>query len=62
MKKPDAKVLDLPLETRAEMALNVAVKKAIAEHARKGLPIYVWRDGEVVEVHPQELQTELIVD
>jgi hypothetical protein len=62
MKKPVANVLDLPLELRAEMALKAAVKKVIDEHARKGLPIYVWRDGKVVELPPEELQAELMTD
>ncbi len=58
MTKPPANVLDLPLEERAEMALKAAVEKVIVEHARQGLPIYIWRDGEVVEIHPDELRVE----
>jgi len=55
MTKPPANVLDLPLEERAEMALKAAVEKVILESAREGLPIYVWRDGGVVEVSVEEL-------
>lgn len=55
MTKPPADVLALPLEKRAEMALKVAVEKVIVEHARRGLPIYIWRDGEIVEVSANEL-------
>lgn len=58
MTKPPANVLELPLEQRAEMALKAAVEKVIVEHARQGLPIYVLRDGRVVEVSPEELRTE----
>jgi hypothetical protein len=58
MTKPPANVLDLPLEVRAEMALKAAVEKVIVEHARRGLPIYIWRDGKVVEVPPDELRVE----
>jgi hypothetical protein len=58
MTKPPANVLDLPLEQRAEMALKAAVEKLIVEHARQGLPIYIWRDGGVVEVPPDELRAE----
>jgi hypothetical protein len=58
MTKPPANVLDLPLEVRAEMALKAAVEKVIVEHARQGLPIYIWRDGRVVEVPPNELRAE----
>ena len=43
MTKPPANVLALPLEERAEMALKAAVEKVIVEHARQGLPMYIWR-------------------
>lgn len=56
MTKPPTNVLELPLEQRAEMALKVAVEKVIVEHARQGLPIYIWRDGKVVEVLAEELR------
>jgi hypothetical protein len=56
MTKPPANVLELPLEERAEMALKAAVEKVIDEHARDGLPIYIWRDGRVVEMSLEELR------
>jgi hypothetical protein len=56
MTEPPANVLALPWEVRAEMALKAAVEKAIAEHARDGFPIYVWRDGKVVEISAEELR------
>ncbi len=58
MTKPPANVLDLPLEERAEMALKAAVEKVIVEHAREGLPIYIWREGRVVEIPPDELRAQ----
>jgi hypothetical protein len=58
MTKPPVDVLQLPLEERAEIALKAAIEKVIAEHARRGLPIYIWRDGRVVEVPPEELRAE----
>ncbi len=58
MTKPPQNVLELPLEQRAEMALKVAVERVIVEHARQGLPIYIWRGGKVVEVPPEELRAE----
>ncbi|HKW34606.1 MAG TPA: hypothetical protein VJN92_16470 [Candidatus Acidoferrum sp.] len=58
MTEPPPNVLDLPLEVRAEMALKAAVDKVIVEHARQGLPIYIWSDGRVVEVPPDELRTQ----
>lgn len=58
MTKPPANVLDLPLEVRGLMALKAAVEKVVVEHAQRGLPIYIWRDGKVVEVPPEELRME----
>lgn len=55
MRTPPANVLELPLIERAEMAFKVAVEKVMEEHARLGLPIYVWRDGKVVEIPADEL-------
>jgi hypothetical protein len=58
MTKPPANVLELPLEQRAEMAFKAAVEEVIVEHARQGLPIYIWREGKVVELSPEELREE----
>ena len=56
MIKPPPNVLDLPMVERALMALEAAVEKVIDEHAREGLPLYIWRDGEVVAVPADELR------
>jgi len=37
------------------MALKAAVEKVIVEHARRGLPIYIWRDDKVVAVPPRRI-------
>ncbi len=58
MTKPPANVLELPLEQRAELAFKAAVEEVIVEHARQGLPIYIWREGKVVELSPEELRAE----
>ncbi len=58
MTKPPANVLELPLEQRAEMAFKAAVEEVIVEHARQGLPIYIWREDKVVELSPEELRAE----
>ena len=58
MTKPPANVLELPLEQRAELAFKAAVEEVIIEHARQGLPIYIWREGKVVELSPEELRAE----
>jgi hypothetical protein len=52
MNKPSKDVLRLPLEKRAEIAFKIAVAKAIDEHTRLGLPVYIWRNGKVVELSP----------
>jgi len=56
MIKPPANVLELPLLERATMALEAAIEKVIEEHAREGLPLYIWRDGKVVAVPVDELR------
>jgi hypothetical protein len=54
--KPPANILELPLSERAEMALKAAVEKVVESHMRDGRPLYIWRDGKVVEVSAQELR------
>ena len=54
MGKVPPDVLELPISERGLMALKTAVAKVIAEYARQGQPIYIWRDGEVVEVPPDK--------
>jgi hypothetical protein len=61
MIKEPPSVVEMPMPERGLMALKVAVKKAIEEHAREGLPIYVWRDGKVVEIPPDELRAQSIL-
>ena len=51
------KILNLPLEQRALLALKAAVKKAIAERTREGLPVYVWSDGNVVDLSANKSHT-----
>ena len=50
MSKPSRDILKLPLEKRAEIAFKVAVAKAIDEHTRLGLPVYIWRKSRVVKL------------
>jgi hypothetical protein len=35
--------------------MQEAFKKVVEEHAREGLPMYVWRSGKVVAVPAEEL-------
>jgi len=53
MNEPSLDVMHLPIEKRAEIAFKAAVAKAIDEHARLGLPIYVWRNKRVVKLAPR---------
>ena len=59
MSKTPSKIVDLPRAERALMALKVAVKKAIRQHAREGLPISVWGNGKVLEIPSDKLRSEL---
>ena len=54
MSKPPREVLRLPIEKRAEIAFKVAVAKAIDEHTRLGLPVYIWRNSRVVKLSPNK--------
>ena len=54
-------VLRLPLEKRAEIAFKEAVAEVIDEHARLDLPLYIWRDGKVVELSAQEVRRDSVV-
>ena len=56
MRKPPPNALDLPLHERALMALETAVEKVMEEHALEGLPVYILRDGEVIEKSAEELE------
>ena len=56
MTKPPKNVLELPFEERATLALQAAAEGVIIEHARLGLPIYIWKDDKVTEVSPDELK------
>jgi len=47
--------LALPLEQRAEIAFKAAVAKALDEHARLGVPVYIWRNNRVVKLSPKLL-------
>ena len=51
------KISRVPLAIRAEKALKRAVAEAIAEHKRAGHPIAVWRDGKVVHIPADQIET-----
>jgi hypothetical protein len=49
-------VFELPILERAALAMKAAIEEVIEEHAREGLPMYIWRDGRVVAVPAEELR------
>ena len=57
MNEPKRNLRDLPLFDRAEMALREAVAEVIEERRRAGEPVVTWRDGKVVLVPADELNT-----
>jgi len=56
VKRIPRNILRLPLEKRAEMAFREAVAEVIDEHARLGLPLYIGRDGRVIELSPAQVR------
>jgi hypothetical protein len=38
-----------------DLALKRAIKEALLRHKKLGNSIVVWRDGEVVQIPPQEI-------
>ena len=47
------------LQADALIALETAVKKAITRHTNAGLPVYVWKDGKVVDLNARKRQPAL---
>jgi len=56
MIKPPPDVFELALLERAALAMKAVMEQVIEEHAREGLPLYIWRDGKVVAVPAEELR------
>ena len=44
------------LAYQAEEALRKAVAEAIAEHRRNGIPIAIWRNGQVVRIPADQIE------
>jgi hypothetical protein len=42
-------------EARITKALNDAARAALLRHEREGHSIWIWRDGKVVEVPPEQI-------
>ena len=59
MTKPNTNPVELSLHDRAALAMKAAIEKLKIDHARRGLPLYIWEDGRVVEVSAEQLKAEL---
>jgi len=59
MKKSNANPVELPLHERAALAMKTATEKLKVDHARRGMPLYVWQNGKVVEISAGQLRAEL---
>jgi hypothetical protein len=42
-----------------ERELNRAVAEEMLRHKRLGEPVYVWRDGRVVKIPPEDIPGDL---
>jgi hypothetical protein len=59
MTKPNTDPVELSLHERADLAMKTAIEKLKLDHARRGLPLYIWQDGKVVEISAAQLRAEL---
>jgi hypothetical protein len=58
MKPTPEELARMSWHERATWAFEEAVGKVIAEHKRLGLPLAIWRDGQVVHISPEEAEAE----
>jgi hypothetical protein len=56
--KPDMDGVFADRET-LERELNRAVAEEMLRHKRLGEPVYVWRDGRVVKIPPEDIPGDL---
>ena len=54
MTKPNTNPVELSLHDRGALAMKTAIEKLKVDHARRGLPLYIWQDGKVVEVSAEQ--------
>ena len=45
--------------TLIDEAMNLAVRDAVQLHKEKGLPMVVWRDGQILWISPEEAEQSL---
>ena len=49
---------DIDFHEAVSRAMRVGVQRALAEHKRMGHSIVVSRDGQIVEIPPEEIQVD----
>ena len=60
MAEPLSRIGQLFVEgTRIDAAIRAAAREAWRRHKREGLPLVIYRNGEVVLVPPEELEASL---
>lgn len=57
MKKERKKFRLSPLARAAEEALKEAVRETIQDHKRTGHPLAIWRNGKVMHVSADQIDT-----
>lgn len=50
----------LTIQDKAEIAIKVAVRKAIADRKRRGLPVAVWKDGKAVNIPANKISLKAL--
>ncbi len=43
------------LSKKIDLGVRRGAARALAEHKKAGRPIYVWRDGRVVKIPPEDI-------
>ena len=46
----------MSLQDKAEVALQIAVRKVIERHKKSGRPLSVWKNGKVVRISPNTIK------
>lgn len=50
----------LTIQDKAEIAIKVAVRKAIADRKRRGMPVAVWKDGKAVNIPASKISLKAL--
>lgn len=58
MKPKTSQTREGPLRDEALQAFRDAIGKVIAEHKRFGVPLCIWRDGQICMISPEQAEAE----